>query len=111
MRNGNQQHVTAFVAVGSNLGDRRENIDSAVEKLKHSDGIEVVRVSQFIDNPAEGMGDDAPAFLNGAIQLSTTHGSHALLKRLLEIEREMGRGRREKWEPRAIDLDLLFYGD
>jgi 2-amino-4-hydroxy-6-hydroxymethyldihydropteridine diphosphokinase len=57
------------------------------------------------------MGDDAPAFLNAAAEVRTTLGSHALLHRLLEIEREMGRQRKARWEPRTIDLDLLLFGD
>jgi 2-amino-4-hydroxy-6-hydroxymethyldihydropteridine diphosphokinase len=103
--------TTAFLAVGSNLGDRQANILEATEKLRQTEGIEVVRLSRFLENPAVGMDDDAPPFLNAAIEICTTLGSHALLHRLLEIEREMGRQRRQRWEPRIIDLDLLLYGD
>jgi 2-amino-4-hydroxy-6-hydroxymethyldihydropteridine diphosphokinase len=110
MRNNNH-HLTAFIALGANVGDRRHNISAAIQKLKQSEGVEVVRVSKLIENPAIGMGDDAPPFLNGVAQISTTLGSHALLHRLLEIEKEMGRERRERWEPRVIDLDLLLYGN
>jgi 2-amino-4-hydroxy-6-hydroxymethyldihydropteridine diphosphokinase len=110
MRNNNH-HVTAFIALGANVGDRRHNISAAIQKLKQNEGVEVVRVSKLIENPAVGMGDDVPPFLNGVAQISTTLGSHALLHRLLEIEKEMGRERRERWEPRVIDLDLLLYGN
>lgn len=103
--------TTAYIALGSNLGDRAQNIRKAIEKLKQSEGIEVESVSRFLDNPAEGMGEDAPAFLNAAAKLETSLGSHALLHRLLEIERQMGRQKRDRWEPRTIDLDLLLYGD
>jgi 2-amino-4-hydroxy-6-hydroxymethyldihydropteridine diphosphokinase len=110
MRNNNH-HVTAFVALGSNVGNRQQAINQAVQKLRETDGVEVVRISKLIDNPAVGMGDNAPAFLNGVVQISTSLGSHALLHRLLEIEHEMGRVRRERWEPRTIDLDLLLFGE
>jgi 2-amino-4-hydroxy-6-hydroxymethyldihydropteridine diphosphokinase len=104
-------HITAFIGLGANVGDRRANIQAAIEKLGATEGIRVVGVSKLLDNPAVGMGDDASPFLNGATQIETTLGSHALLHRLLEIERELGRQRREKWAPRPIDLDLLLYGD
>jgi 2-amino-4-hydroxy-6-hydroxymethyldihydropteridine diphosphokinase len=104
-------HVTAFVGLGANVGDRRHNISAAIQKLKESQGIEVVRVSKLLENPAVGMNEDSPPFLNAAAQISTSLGSHALLHRLLEIEKELGRDRRERWEPRVIDLDLLLYGN
>jgi 2-amino-4-hydroxy-6-hydroxymethyldihydropteridine diphosphokinase len=102
--------TTAYIALGSNLGDRPANLESALTKLRHT-GIEVIRVSSPLENPAIGGPDDSPPFLNAAAELRTTLAAHALLKRLLEIERDLGRTRRQKWEPRIIDLDLLLYGD
>ena len=103
--------IIAYIALGSNLGDRERNIRSAVKKLGETDGVSVVKVSKLFDNPAVGGPENSPNFLNAAARLETTLGSHALLHRLLEIERELGRQRREKWEPRLIDLDLILYGD
>jgi 2-amino-4-hydroxy-6-hydroxymethyldihydropteridine diphosphokinase len=103
--------VVAYVALGANLGDRAGNIRAALDLLGRTPGVEVTRISSLIENPAVGMGSDAPPFLNGAAELRTTLGSHALLHRLLEIEKELGRSRRQRWEPRPIDLDLLLYGD
>ena len=103
--------VTAFIGLGANLGDREANIRSALEKLKQSDGVTITRISSFLENPAVGGPPDSPLFLNAAAELKTTLGAHALLHRLLEIEKELGRQRREKWEPRIIDLDLLLFGD
>ncbi len=107
----NHSPITAYIALGANIGERDRSIQQALEKLRLTPGLEVVRVSNLLENPAEGMGDDAPAFLNAAAEVKTTLGSHALLHRLLEIEREMGRQRKARWEPRTIDLDLLLYGD
>src|SRR5262245_38839990 len=104
-------HITAFIGVGANVGDRESNIRCAIEKLGSTQGVKVVHISNLLENPAIGMGDDAPPFLNGVAQIETTFGAHALLQRLLEVERELGRQRREKWSPRTIDLDLLLYGD
>jgi 2-amino-4-hydroxy-6-hydroxymethyldihydropteridine diphosphokinase len=107
----NHEPVIAYVALGANLGDRDHNIRAALAKLGETDGMTVERVSELIENPAVGMGADAPAFLNAVAQIKTTLGSHALLHRLLEIETELGRTRRAKWEPRTIDIDLLLFGD
>jgi 2-amino-4-hydroxy-6-hydroxymethyldihydropteridine diphosphokinase len=103
--------IRAFVALGANQGDRQANIDAALDQLRATPGVEVVRVSGLLENPAVGGGPDAPPFLNGAAELNTMLGAHAVLQRLLEIERALGRERREKWAARPIDLDLLLYGD
>jgi 2-amino-4-hydroxy-6-hydroxymethyldihydropteridine diphosphokinase len=100
----------AFIALGSNLGDREANLRTALAKLADTAGVEVVRISTSLENPAVGGPEASPPFLNAAAELKTTLGAAALLDRLLEIEREMGRVRRERWEPRVIDLDLLLYG-
>jgi 2-amino-4-hydroxy-6-hydroxymethyldihydropteridine diphosphokinase len=107
-----QHHsITAFIALGANLGEREENIRAALRELDATPGTHVVRTSKLIENPAVGGPEGSPDFLNGVAEIQTTLGSHDLLHRLLEIERQLGRQRREKWEPRIIDLDLLLYGD
>jgi 2-amino-4-hydroxy-6-hydroxymethyldihydropteridine diphosphokinase len=103
--------VTAYIALGANLGDRRRNIDRALELLRATPGVSVTRVSSLLENPAVGGPPDSPPFLNGVAEVHTTLPPDALLDRLLEIERTLGRERREKWGPRLIDLDLLLYGD
>jgi 2-amino-4-hydroxy-6-hydroxymethyldihydropteridine diphosphokinase len=103
--------MTAYVALGANLGDREGNIGAAIVALRGSEGIQVVRVSKLIENPAVGGPVDSPEFLNWVAEIKTTLPPRRLLDRLLEIERELGRERREKWSPRRIDLDLLLYGD
>jgi len=102
--------VTAYIALGANLGDRAQNIRSAVEKLRASAGVRVTKVSSLLENAAVGGPADSPAFLNAVAEVETTLTPRALLGRLLEIEREMGRRRREKWGPRVIDLDLILFG-
>ena len=96
-----------FVGVGANLGDRAGTIRAAVDLL----GDEVVAVSPLRETEPWGYGDQ-PAFLNGAILLETRRDPRALLARLLEIERELGRTRDgHRYGPRTIDLDLLLYDD
>jgi len=102
--------VIAYIALGANLGDRASNLRRALELLKQSPGIEVIGVSSFIENPAVGGPANSPAFLNGAAEIGTTLSPRALLDRLLEIEKQLGRVRSQKWSPRTIDLDLLLYG-
>ena len=106
----NHNHAV-YVALGSNLGDREANIKKALALLIETPHLNIRRISSFIENPAVGGPDDSPDFLNAAVELTTTLSPHALMKRLLEIEREMGRTRDKKWEPRPIDLDLLLFGD
>ncbi|MDQ3440329.1 MAG: 2-amino-4-hydroxy-6-hydroxymethyldihydropteridine diphosphokinase [Planctomycetota bacterium] len=101
----------AFIAVGANLGDRSATIRAALDALDRTSGVRVVRVSRLMENPAVGGPEGAPPFLNGAAELSTTLAPHALLATLLDVERSLGRERRQKWAPRTIDLDLLLYGD
>jgi len=103
--------VTAYIALGSNLGDREKNIAGAIARLRKTPGVQVARVSSLLENPSVGGPDDAPSFLNAAAEIHTTLAAHALLHRLLEIEKELGRNRSDKWEPRLIDLDLLLHGD
>jgi 2-amino-4-hydroxy-6-hydroxymethyldihydropteridine diphosphokinase len=103
--------VQAFVALGSNLGDREENITMAVDALRNSDGIMVRRQSSLLENPAVGGPPDSPPFLNAVAEVRTALPAHELLDRLLDIERQLGRVRNQKWEPRLIDLDLVLYSD
>jgi 2-amino-4-hydroxy-6-hydroxymethyldihydropteridine diphosphokinase len=101
---------TAFVGIGSNLGDREGNIRQAVALLSAEDGIDVVAVSEIRETEPVGPVEQGP-FLNGAVRIETDLAPRELLERLLTIEQRLGRLRRERWGPRTIDLDLLLYGD
>jgi 2-amino-4-hydroxy-6-hydroxymethyldihydropteridine diphosphokinase len=101
----------AYIALGANLGDRRKNLDDALALLSCTPGVKVTAVSSFLENPAVGGPSDSPPFLNAAAEIETALTPIDLLHRLLEIERSLGRERREKWGPRTIDLDLLIYGN
>ena len=96
--------------VGSNLGDREFLIRKAVEAMRDLPRTLVVRVSSLYDT--EPVGEvDQPAFLNAVVWLETTLEPRELLWQLLLIEKRMGRVRSQRWGPRPIDLDLLFYDD
>jgi len=95
----------AYVGVGANLGDREATIRAALAALPG-----VVAVSELRETAPVGVVDQPP-FLNGAAALETELSPRELLDALLEVERRLGRERRERWGPRTIDLDLLLHGD
>jgi 2-amino-4-hydroxy-6-hydroxymethyldihydropteridine diphosphokinase len=102
--------TTAFIGIGSNLGDREQNLARAIELLSAEDGIDVVAVSEIRETDPVGPVAQGP-FLNGAVRIETDLGPRELLERLLAVEQRLGRVRRERFGPRTIDLDLLLYGD
>jgi 2-amino-4-hydroxy-6-hydroxymethyldihydropteridine diphosphokinase len=99
----------AFIALGSNLGDKRKNIEIAIEKIKEK-GINILKVSSIIETEPYGY-KDQDSFLNAVCLVETSLDPFSLLKVLLNIEEEMGRKRIFKWGPRNIDLDIIFYDD
>ena len=100
---------TAYVALGSNLGDREENLRNALKHLEAND-VRVVKVSTFIETEPYGV-TDQPGFVNAVCQVETQLEPLELLRLLLNIEQEMGRVRLRRWGERNIDLDLLLYED
>jgi 2-amino-4-hydroxy-6-hydroxymethyldihydropteridine diphosphokinase len=104
----------AFIGIGSNLGDRAANYREAIQRIAQIPQTRVVRQSSIYET--EPVGDLKGAFLNGVVEVETELGAEALMRRLLTIERVMGRKRvrgrkpaRGKYRPRIIDLDLLFF--
>ena len=100
---------TAYVALGSNLGDKEANLRKALELLQER-SVEVVKTSSFICTEPYGV-TDQPQFLNGVCEVRTSLEPLELLHTLLDIEQEMGRVRLRHWGERNIDLDLLLYED
>ena len=99
----------AYVALGSNLGDREENLRTALKHLQEN-GVEVIKTSTFIETEPYGV-TDQPGFVNAVCQVETELEPLELLRLLLSIEQEMGRVRLRRWGERNIDLDLLLYED
>lgn len=107
--------TTAYIGIGSNLGNRLANCRQALGYLGHSTEVEVVKSSRWYESDAldaEGARDpDSPRYVNGAARVETTLTARELLNFLRAIEVKMGRDPvRAKGEPREIDLDLLMYG-
>lgn len=100
----------AYIALGSNRGDRELNLLRAVAEVGKIYGCRVTGVSAFYETSPVGV-IDQPSFYNGVLRLATELPPRELLERLLFIESEVfGRVRTVQWGPRSIDLDLLLYG-
>jgi 2-amino-4-hydroxy-6-hydroxymethyldihydropteridine diphosphokinase len=98
----------AYLGLGSNLGDRRRNLEQAVERLTDTPRIRVLRVSSFRETEPFGV-QDQPLFLNGVAEIETDLQPPALLAAVKQIERDMGRVATYRWGPRLIDIDILLY--
>jgi 2-amino-4-hydroxy-6-hydroxymethyldihydropteridine diphosphokinase len=102
---------TAYIGLGSNLGDRERTLRAALARLNAAHGIRVLAVSRFRETEPVGF-TAQPKFVNAAAALDTELEPRALLDALLAVERELGRTREgPRFGPRTIDLDLLLYGD
>jgi len=101
----------AYIALGSNLGDRELNLLRAVAELGKIAGCRVTALSRFYETSPVGMPSGTPAFYNGVARLATTLPPHDLLRELQRIEREIfGRTPAARPQSRRLDLDLLLYG-
>jgi 2-amino-4-hydroxy-6-hydroxymethyldihydropteridine diphosphokinase len=102
--------MRAYVAVGTNLGDRWAHLAAAGSALRATPGVEVVGASRVWDTPP--MGPPQPRYLNAVLALETALPARDLLAALRGIEAAAGRTRAgPRWGPRTLDLDLLLYGD
>jgi 2-amino-4-hydroxy-6-hydroxymethyldihydropteridine diphosphokinase len=102
---------TAYIGLGSNLGDRRRNLDGALAELDRREDICVVARSSYHETEPVGGPPGQGMYLNGAAALRTNLSPEGLLQALLEVEQLFGRVRREPNGPRTLDLDLLLYDD
>ncbi|MBN2589810.1 MAG: 2-amino-4-hydroxy-6-hydroxymethyldihydropteridine diphosphokinase [Sedimentisphaerales bacterium] len=102
---------TAYIGLGSNLGNRRQYLDNALKMLSEASQVELGRVSDFIETAALGGKSQQPDYLNAVAEFKTSLEPEDLHKKLIEIENSLGRERKGKWASRTIDLDLLLFGD
>jgi 2-amino-4-hydroxy-6-hydroxymethyldihydropteridine diphosphokinase len=103
--------TTAYIALGSNLGDRRGFLDQALRLLREQPRVTVGRVSSYHETVPVGGPPGQGAYLNAAAELQTDLPPRELLRVLLDIEGRLGRVRQERFGPRTLDLDLLLYGE
>ncbi len=102
--------TAALIALGANLGDRRQALETAIERLNQQPGVAVQRVSRWHETAPVGGPVDQPKFLNGAALVETSVSPAELQQVLQQIESAAGRQRDAHWQARELDLDLLLYG-
>jgi 2-amino-4-hydroxy-6-hydroxymethyldihydropteridine diphosphokinase len=102
--------VRAYLALGSNVGDRQAGLQLAVDALAHAQGVHVVSVSRVYETAPVG-GPPQDAYLNAVVAIDAELGPHALLALAQEIEASAARVRTVRWGPRTLDVDILLFGD
>jgi 2-amino-4-hydroxy-6-hydroxymethyldihydropteridine diphosphokinase len=100
---------TAFIGIGSNMSDPHRNCLDAVDRIGRIDNCEIISESSLYLTAPVGV-QDQEWYINSAVSITTGLSAQDLMKRLLEIEADMGRVRTTKWGPRVIDLDILLFG-
>lgn len=103
--------TTAYIGIGSNVGDRQGFCRRAVEELRSAPGIEVQATSSLYETSPIG-GPPQRSYVNAVVRVDTDLNPYGLLKTCKAIEQQLGRGPSDiKWGPRVVDLDVLIYGD
>ena len=102
-----------YLSIGSNKGDKVNNIHQATSLIANSENIKLVRASTLYESEPWGE-KNQPWFVNAALEVKTTLGAKDFLKKMLDIEKKLGRVRDEntkKWSEREIDIDIIFWGN
>ena len=100
----------AILSIGSNIGDRKTNIEEAVRLINSLDGTGVLKLSGMYETEPVGY-EDQPFFLNICVLINTTQSPMELLDSIHDIEDRLKRKRVIRWGPRTIDIDIIIYGD
>ncbi|MBW2707898.1 MAG: 2-amino-4-hydroxy-6-hydroxymethyldihydropteridine diphosphokinase [Deltaproteobacteria bacterium] len=100
---------SAYIGIGSNIGRKTDHCQRAIFLMGRLEGCSVRAKSPFYRTEPVGVEGQDP-YVNGVVIVDTDLSAGMLLKRLLEIEADMGRVRRKKWDARVIDLDILLFG-
>ncbi|MEK3888963.1 2-amino-4-hydroxy-6-hydroxymethyldihydropteridine diphosphokinase [Bacillus sp. FSL K6-3431] len=99
---------TAYLSLGSNIGDREECLKLAVQSLRKNPNVNIEALSSIYETEPVGFIDQAN-FFNMAIKITTSLSAVGLLQLCLKVEEDLGRIREFRWGPRIIDLDILLY--
>ena len=102
--------TTAYIGLGSNLGNRAEFINKALALLDDLPGIKITAMSSIIETEPFDGPENQRDYLNGVIEISCSLSANDLLTQLQSIENRLGRTRSQKWDSRTIDLDILLFG-
>ena len=107
---GDEEEHRVYLSLGSNLGDRRDNLLAALRLLDGMEDVSLLEVSAVYETEPWGV-PDQPDFLNLVTLVSTSRDPHGMLAACGEVESRFGRVRAERWGPRVIDVDILLYDD
>lgn len=102
--------AVAYLGLGSNLGNSRDNLESAIRRLGETEDIIVTERSSVHETTPYGK-KDQPDFMNMCVAIETRISPLELLESVLKVEHDLGRMRKEVWGPRTIDIDILLYED
>lgn len=97
-----------FLLLGSNIGDKKQQLENAINLIRKECGSVKQKSSIYETEPWKAEGQDV--YYNMAVEIETSLTPELLLKKIKQIEKELGRQKREKWAPREIDIDILFFG-
>lgn len=99
-----------YLSLGTNIGDREQNLQLAVQYLQSTENVSITAISSIYETAPVGYVDQ-PAFLNIALGIETSNSAMDILKICQSVENELGRVREVRWGPRIIDLDILLYNN
>ena len=102
--------VQAYLGLGSNIGDRKQQLLKAIDLIGNIKGIKVTKQSSIYETAPIGY-TDQPNFLNLCLEIETELSPQQLLKHCLDIEQQLHRVREIRWVPRTLDIDILLYSD
>lgn len=105
-----RKRAMVYLGLGSNLGDKEEFLDMAIEEIMQDDNLKLVRKSSYINTAPYGVLDQ-PDFLNGVLQVETVYSPFELLEFCQRTEEKAGRVRERVWGERTLDVDILMYDD
>lgn len=105
-----EQNVTVYLGLGSNLGDRLEMLRGARQALQRNPAVTVVTSSPLYETAPVGGAEGQGPYLNAVLKIDTVLSPENLLHLCRQVEQGFGRQRRERWGPRTLDLDILFFG-
>ncbi len=103
-----KKYINVFLGLGSNVGDRAASLRAAYDLIHRTIG-RVAKYSHVYETEPWG-NKEQETFLNQVIMINTTLDPRELLEAITKVERHLGRVKKEKWGPRIIDIDILFYG-
>ena len=99
-----------YLSLGSNIGNRQEYIESAIELVGKTEGIKILKKSGLYETSPVGYVEQ-DLFLNAVIKIKTDFSEREILKIINKIENELDRKREIRWGPRTIDIDILIFSD